>query len=231
MDIDLEILVNKYLRDFESKRYFRVVVPNSIPIVWFGDLEEYKKSPVKIVTIGLNPSLNEFKEPRFDTHANNADTIYKTLCNYFYYNPYKVWFAQFEKCLKRMDASYGGKMSDTRYTDTAIHIDAYSSIATAPTWSKLTQREKDSVNQQELCQRLFDYLQPDIVLMSTAHNVFYDTLNITCSPCLYYDYKGKRVVEIYKQHGQILIWGQTFGGAFGGIPNEILDEAFETYRI
>lgn len=234
MDIELENLVSKYLRDFESKKNLRIAVPNSIPIIWFGDMGAYKKSSVKIVTIALNPSHNEFpesrKEHRFDTNANMPDALYKTLNNYFYDKPYKMWFAQFEKCLKRINSSYGGKMAKVPYEHTAIHIDAYSAIATNPTWGNLTQREKDSVNQQNLCEQLLEYLQPDIILMSTAHDTFMETLHIKRpyhKLSESYDGQNRLLLEIYKQNNQILVFGKhALGAPFGCISNEILDKAF-----
>lgn len=52
MDKSIETLLNAYIEDFKAKQC-SVVVPNSIPIVWFGDIEAYFKSQVKIVTIAL----------------------------------------------------------------------------------------------------------------------------------------------------------------------------------
>jgi hypothetical protein len=37
-----------------------VVVRPSILILYFGDSEAYRRSPLKIVTVGLNPSPREF---------------------------------------------------------------------------------------------------------------------------------------------------------------------------
>ena len=233
MDIELESLVNAYMRNFDGKKNLRVVVPNSIPIVWFGDLAAYEKSPVKVVTIGLNPSLKEFDcwPPRFDTRANNAAALYKTLCNYYNDNPHNGYFSHFERCLNRLGTSYSGKMTTIRYTNTAIHIDAYSSIATNPTWGNLMQNQKDSVNQQELCQQFLEYLQPNVVLMSTAHHVFVETLHINTRPMALYEYSGKGVIKVYKEHGQLFTYGINMKGQpFGGIPNELLDKAFEVIR-
>lgn len=35
---------------------------NILPIKWFGDRNAYMKSPVKIITVGLNPSDKEFRD-------------------------------------------------------------------------------------------------------------------------------------------------------------------------
>lgn len=39
-----------------------VVLP-SVPIAWFGDLEAYLDSPLRVITVGLNPSRLEFPSP------------------------------------------------------------------------------------------------------------------------------------------------------------------------
>ena len=42
-------------------------VSPSIPILFFGDLHAYFSSRVRVLTVGLNPSLHEFPPPR--THG------------------------------------------------------------------------------------------------------------------------------------------------------------------
>lgn len=50
-------------RKFEDKD---VVVKPSIPILFFGNADAYFASPIKIITVGLNPSRVEFpNEDRF----------------------------------------------------------------------------------------------------------------------------------------------------------------------
>jgi hypothetical protein len=39
-----------------------VVVRPAIPILFFGDIQQYRRSPLRIVTVGLNPSLAEFSD-------------------------------------------------------------------------------------------------------------------------------------------------------------------------
>lgn len=229
MDQELKMILNSYLRDFEQKKQKSFVVKNSIPIVWFGDIEAYQTSETKIVAVGLNPSYIEFpvnKWQRFDIHANNADDLYDTLNRYFWYNPYKQWFSHFERCLNRMDASFGGVMTDTHYDSTAICLDAFSAIATNPTYSKLFDSQKDEIDQQHLFQRLLDYLQPDVILMSVAFDRFVDILDIN-SPYnpIYKDSEGK--IKIYKENGRVMVYGRNMKGQpFGGIRSEVLDTAF-----
>jgi hypothetical protein len=39
-----------------------VVVKPSLPILFFGNSDEYFASPIKIITVGLNPSRVEFPQ-------------------------------------------------------------------------------------------------------------------------------------------------------------------------
>jgi len=69
------------------------VVKPSIPIVYFGDDHQYAASPLKIVTVGLNPSNAEFAEDRFGLARRErlepAD-LEVALSRYFQFNPYHV---------------------------------------------------------------------------------------------------------------------------------------------
>jgi hypothetical protein len=58
-DLKFRELVDESLRVYE--RYKSKVVPHSMPILFFGDLDKYKKSKnLKVITVGLNPSNREF---------------------------------------------------------------------------------------------------------------------------------------------------------------------------
>ena len=231
MDLELRNIVNEYLSDFKRKKSLSSVVENSIPIVWFGDMEAYKNSELKVVTVGLNPSLHEFPTngmPRFDLSADNANALYETLNDYYKHNPYNKWFVQFEKCLNRIDASYGGKMSCDGFSNTAIHIDVYSSIATDPTWGRLPEYSKSQVMQRNLFEEFLEYLKPDVILMSVAHDCFEDAMHISNPRIIYYK---RRKVEIYRENDRIMVYGLNKRGTpFGGITNEVLDEAFAKLR-
>ena len=93
MDIQLKSLMNDYVADYMKKEPFDFVVKNALPVIWFGNLEKYKASKQKIVTVGINPSNQEFPsgtKPRFDVPSllpENDKKIYDTLNNYFVANP------------------------------------------------------------------------------------------------------------------------------------------------
>lgn len=152
--------------DFVAKR--------SLPIPYFGDVVAYRASSLKVLTAALNPSQAEFPadNPRFDVGHGliGADELEAELSNYFRFNPYRRWFRSFEPVLNGLGASYGGTMADGEYRHTALHVDMCSPIATTPTWSKLTdhQREKLTGVGRRAFEQLIDALKPDIIIASLA---------------------------------------------------------------
>lgn len=118
----------------ENKEIDPYVIYPSIPIVWFGNINEYFKSPVKIVTVGLNPSNHEFSndgtppykvETRFkdaeefeknreitdfaNINENSLYNLIKAYNNYFKYKLYPDYFSAFERVLQNLPipSSYG----------------------------------------------------------------------------------------------------------------------------
>lgn len=147
MEKVIDALLKEYITDYINKKDYSFVVKNSIPIVWFGDIDAYEQSSTRIVTIGLNPSKEEFpahSNPRFEsldteTLKSSRESLAKTLNSYFKNNPYKKWFSKYNKLLRSVNASYGGIFDqDEKKENTAIHIDIYSAIATDPTWGRLS---------------------------------------------------------------------------------------------
>ena len=83
-------IIQEYLEDFNQKKACDFVVKPSIPIVWFGNLEKYSSAKGKIVTVALNPSLQEFPvdaAPRFNVNAVKPQELVSTLNRYFLDNP------------------------------------------------------------------------------------------------------------------------------------------------
>ena len=62
----IDDLINEIGQEFEQLKNLpetaEVVVPDSIPILWFGDLEAYEKSDLRVLTVSKNPSDAEFGE-------------------------------------------------------------------------------------------------------------------------------------------------------------------------
>ena len=155
-------------------------VKPSVPILFFGDLAAYRESPVKIVTVGLNPSLQEFPVQgpwaRFPTleplagrarlTADDRRVYLESLSSYFETDPYRRWFDRsFEPLLLGARASYyRGSRS------VALHTDVASPIATTPTWNGLSAGEKQQHHGgAKLWRELIDeVLSPDVIVMSVA---------------------------------------------------------------
>ena len=150
-------------------------VTPAIPILFFGDLDAYLASQLRVVTVGLNPARKEFpvKEPflRFppavDNHGHDTGRYLEALSAYFRTEPYRQWFNSFEPLLNGMGASYyQGNAS------TALHTDICSPIATDPTWSKLdeSRREELEADGGPLWHLLLEELRPQVVVLSVARD-------------------------------------------------------------
>lgn len=149
------------------------VVRPSIPILYFGDLKAYRASPLRILTVGLNPSRKEFptdspfrRFPGGDRLvANDVGALMKVLNGYFRADPYTSWFGSYEPVLNGLDASYYGNRRST-----ALHTDLFSPIATDPTWTGLhdEQRAPLKVLGIRLWHDITRLLQPHLVVLSIA---------------------------------------------------------------
>lgn len=148
-------------------------VSPSVPILFFGDLDAYERSPLRIVTVGLNPSLKEFPEgsafQRFPLAARAArtdhDRYLDALSAYFRTDPYRKWFNHWEPFLNGAEASYFG-----REASTALHTDMCSAVATDPTWDKLCHAQSTRLLEVgvPLWHELLHVLRPHIVAISVA---------------------------------------------------------------
>lgn len=216
-------IIFDYIADFNEKKNNEFVVKNSIPIIWFGDINKYLQSKRKILTIGLNPSDKEFSEPRFkpiDFNKPDNDIVnhlIETLNNYFSFNPYK-WFNQFEKLLNFFDCSY-----KPLYTYQAIHIDFFSSIATTPTWGNLDDYQKNQLKNIELFFKLYHILDPDLSLISISKTIFErcfkDWTKIDSK-----QFNSRNSVSIYTKNNKFIINGTNgHGKPFGCIKEKDLE--------
>ncbi len=172
-------LIGEAWRLYDEAADVPFVVRPSIPILFFGDSEAYDRSPVKIITVGLNPSLAEFPVADPFSRFRQAERVYPdvlagrfypeylgALNAYFRSNPYGRWFGAFEPLLNGMDASfYDGR------PHTVVHTDLCSPLATNPTWSGLgAGRERLRADGLALWLRLVRHLAPDVILVSVARH-------------------------------------------------------------
>jgi hypothetical protein len=155
------------------------LVRPSIPILFFGDSKQYFASPLRVITVGLNPSRSEFPDddrfarfsasrdlpPRGFENVDGFNNYIGSMNDYFRVRPYSGWFRPaFEDLLRGMDASYYDGAGST-----ALHTDLGSPLATDPTWSKLGSRRgflaTDGI---ALWHDLVAFLEPDVIVVSVA---------------------------------------------------------------
>lgn len=153
------------------------LVKPSLPILCFGDLDAYESSPVRVVTVALNPSRKEFPASnpferfpkasglRSNTAAESDFIKYiSALTEYFRVAPYRSWFGWFEELLIGMGASYYPGQDNT-----ALHTDLCSPLATDPTWSGLeTEQSFFEFDGIPLWHKLIEQLSPDVIIFSIA---------------------------------------------------------------
>jgi hypothetical protein len=182
--IDLSNLYERAIEHYEEFKSSPATVPNSIPILHFGDVDAYSRSVLKVVTVGLNPSNAEFpdKEDRLGNAVRaslSPDTLRESLSGYFRNNPYSRWFDRaFESLLQPLGASFYGHYHPGKQrpvwwqpqSNTALHTDIGTPIATTPKWSNLPRstRERLQAKGFPLWRDLIGKLEPHLILISVA---------------------------------------------------------------
>lgn len=148
-------------------------VAPAVPILFFGNVDAYLSSHIRVLTVGLNPSGHEFPNGspfrRFPGCAgiSPADSVQylNGLSAYFEEDPYRQWFRAYEAALEGADASYWlGRPS------TALHTDIGSPVATQPVWTDLGEQDRQALQRKggPLWHRLVIELKPHLVLASLA---------------------------------------------------------------
>ena len=144
---DLGELVAAAWRAYDNARRLPSRVPGA-PILFFGDFDAYRVSSLRVVTVGLNPSLKEFPErARFSRfplaegdEGREPGRYIDALSAYYRTEPYRMWFGHFERFLNGAESSYyAGKAA------TALHTDICSPIATDPTWRELAEVDRTAL--------------------------------------------------------------------------------------
>ena len=168
-------LVEQAWRAFDRAARLPVRVTPAAPILFFGDLDAYWTSPLRILTVGLNPSLSEYPDdepfrrfPLLDggIRDRKPDRYLAAMSSYFSADPLCRWFRAFEPLLKGAGSSYyQGKAAST-----ALHTDICSPVATNPTWSKLEPDDRGHLEAagRPLWHSLVAVLRPQVVALSVA---------------------------------------------------------------
>jgi hypothetical protein len=239
--ISNELKKNTFLH-FENFKMKEFVVKPSFPILYFGDLVRYRDSHLKIVTVGKNPSLNEFrlKEDedfsfvRFPKWNEKIKNLEEVLNAYFETKPLKKWFSSFEPILNGMNASY----YKGNWTNTAIHTDICSPLATSPTWSLINKSDKEMLFKEGylLWKQLIHELEPDVILVSIPKQLFASIFNSVGKEIIVFDTMKngdirKYPYQVFQHEYQIqtknikIIFGQAANKPFDKISN------FQKYSI
>lgn len=166
-------LADEAWKIFHSMKGFEPLVRFSLPILYFGDFPRYRHSPLRVVTVGLNPSKQEF--PSTDPYLRfpwmqqpmSQSQYANVLDTYFARNPYRDWFdPSYEDLFKGLGVSFYADMAES----VALHTDLCSPLATDPTWSRLSDQAKASLVGPgvKLWHRLVAALQPHLVLASVG---------------------------------------------------------------
>lgn len=171
-------LISKTFDYFNKYKNLDFVVSPSLPILYFGDLKAYSNSEYKVITVGKNPSDNEFRLKKDDSFSfvrfskwnESSQNLVQSLNHYFEDQPLRQWFSSFEPILNGMSSSY----YKNDYPNTALHTDVCSPLATNPTWSKLSTEEQYVLFKEgfEIWKELVEELQPDIMLVSIRRDLF-----------------------------------------------------------
>ena len=245
-------IMGEFYKDFLTKKKLipDVIVKDSFPIVWFGNMRRFFHSKIRVVTIGLNPSNEEFPQNNPELRFPEARIAYEqgkmgrvcdSLNGYFEYNrePFWNWFIAYENALGSMPfgVTYGGMKKKCLWAENyAVHIDFISAIATNPTYSGLSKGQQNALQNVKLFRKLFDYLtdggddaSPVIVLFSTSKEEICKEFGLNTNNRFYVKYnpKNKIVVEAYQKDKKIFIWGKPNIKPFNHVFKDLLKEAMQ----
>ena len=173
-------LVNDIMNSFNQMRESqKAITYPSIPILYFGDYDQYQKSNPKVITVGLNPSRKEFpkdspytKFPETENiditktlNENDVSTYLSSLNNYFKHNLYNR-FDSYDPISNGMNTSY---YMNTEGNNT-LHTNLCSPFATDVIWSKLRTTTQYTLGREgrKFWHRLIEILEPDMILFSIA---------------------------------------------------------------
>ncbi|MGX2982042.1 hypothetical protein [Helicobacter sp. 23-1045] len=182
--------------DIELRPY---LIKDSLPILYFGDIEAYFKSKYKVITAAINPSSAEFfyddsakmisfarfpQLARIDKEQVLSDKSalqYLSALNGYFQtgNDYRQWFNRTPR--NNLFAPFGASYYDNA-PNRAIHTDTLSPFATFPKWSDISPRIQRRFSEVgiALWHELIAILEPDIIFMSLnkkyiSHTDFYRT--------------------------------------------------------
>lgn len=146
------------------------IVPDiCAPVLYFGNAAAYRASPLRVVTVGLNPSDREF--PQHDPWlrfpgADQREHYLDALNQYFQEAPLD-WFGCFREILRGLGASFNAGAPNR-----ALHTDLCSAVPTVPTWSRLTPAQQRDLADAglDLWHQLIAELRPHVIIASVKYS-------------------------------------------------------------
>ncbi len=234
-------LYERAIEHYRANEGNRWVVPDSIPIAYFGDLHGYMSSSKRVITVGLNPSDREFEKDRFGPEVKaslRADTLERALSNYFAFQPYTRWFnLSFETLLQPLGCSFYGLNYPGKappwwrpQRNVALHTDLCSPLATRLKWSNrdLPDAVKDDLRKWGVpfWKKLVAALKPSMILISVrkAHrNDLGDLKWRVFNP--FSDGLSKHGLEIARFGDTHIVWGVAGRWPFANLGREKRESA------
>jgi len=170
-----------------------LALPHSFPVLWFGDLEKWRVSPYKIMTVGINPGPRTFMP---DTSRNRYQDWWRQILpsqppTFHQYNGAmrqfmkqvaggrrttnangqaandSTWFKTYQPITEGITS---GGLTATIHSPYYLHTDIFSPIATDQAWSQLTNDQQSLLLQHgiEYWKRLMSILQPEGIILSVS---------------------------------------------------------------
>lgn len=187
----LKDIVARGFKELEIAAKTNIAKSDWIPIPFFGDVEKYLKSELRVVTVGLNPSDAEFEDFKkggkgpfshffdLDDSLSKEDKVIQACKTYFENRPYKNWFQNYNVLLK------GLGICNNKFYENAIHIDIATTVATNPTWSDLDEKHKRSLAKlgEENWDEIIQLTNPQLIVCSVRRE-FID-----------YKFKSKKLID------------------------------------
>lgn len=178
--------------DLKGELGGQTFVDEAWPRLWFGDLEAYSRSELRVITAALNPSGADFRNPLDEEYRSvrlSAETCasapgdlesYKRYCKEFFETGRRdKWFGNFRKLLRDIQdgVDYNckgswrfGSGSASFPVHQAIHLDVFSPFATKDKWSSLKPTVKECLRGrgEPLFKAMVDILKPHLLLVGVS---------------------------------------------------------------
>ena len=126
----LNPLVSRAWRAFDRAASWPSHVTPAAPVLFFGDLDAYQASPLRVVTVGLNPlaarvsSRRPFQRFPLLTGGSTdrePNRYLDAMSAYFRSDPYGAWFSAFELLLRGQERATTRARRRRHSTPTSVH--------------------------------------------------------------------------------------------------------------